>query len=204
MSILEKLEPFKRRYIDILSKDNVIHNISYNKFSLKDKRTLIFKKGDYGYHFLSINYLPSRLDSSDFIKVLKNDINYQINYLENIQKILWALMIYDEIPPIFFQILQMSSNGIRNVYKSGNDIFDQILKDKKPSNLFLKAVKHSKTSPLRVPNESLFSINFENSSDNKTLVENKLNIIPISLFSPKTNHEKIEYVEFLKNWAEFD
>lgn len=204
MNILDKVDPIKREYIDAFISDGTITNVKPNKFIFKSNKSITFTRVENGYNFPYNNFLLARSDPLEFIQFIKSDLLFQIDHLENIQKILWGMIIHDNIPEIFHNILNISHEGIRDIYNTGHNFIDHLLKGQKPSALLIKAIKVSKKSSLKVPCKSIYSINFNKHSDSMNVLDNRQAIPPIHLFKPNNFHEQLEYVDFLKKWAKFD
>lgn len=204
MNILDKLDPIKREYIEVLIKeDNIIVPIDSHNSRIPYKKTINFFKGTLGYILNNETYFHYDGDFKSFLGNLRKDLHHQIKYFEDIQKILWGLILNEDIPEKYSNMLQFATDGINDIYLTKGEYLDDITKNKAKSNLYKKAIKKSKNSTLRPAQKPIFKINFEAYNLNKKITENFYGIIPDRVFYPKTGHDKIEYVNFLKTWAKF-
>lgn len=211
MSILDRVDPKKRSVINTIMQGNSFSSINKNRFLLKNSqedfsngnKTLTFTKVPNGYKFIN-NYLHSNLQPEDFIKVLQNNILHQINHLENIQKILWGIIIYGNIPDTLYNAIYFSNNGLLQVYNNNYGFLDDVIQNKESIPLFVKIKEISRTAPEKPKYLYTYPINFEQYIDYHIILENETGYKPDMAFSPKSHHAKIEYVQFLKNWAQFD
>lgn len=202
MSILDRLDYEKRKNIESLMLDHTPCQSGTNRFFLKDDPSISFYKYFERYLFNDdLYYIRSNtMDPKEFLNILKENIKYQIEHLETIQKILWGMAIYTNIPYLISRKFHFTEYGIQ--YEE-NDFSIDFLKLQDELLIYKKCIEISKTCNFLPKRGSIILINF-NKNEPKILLENLFAITPIYAFYPKTNHEKIEYVKFLKEWAKLE
>lgn len=210
MNILDKIDPLNIKYIDLLMSDHIMHDIQHAQYCYNSDRSLMFARGEMGFILMSFHDSRNMFIRSDqkdikkFLDKIRFDINYQINNLYTIQKILWGLVISEDILEKYSSLLNFSDAGISDPYHApfSHDEYKAHMKDKKPSKLFLDALDKIQKTNLKIPIEGIMHLSFETYKQSQNLFTNpNTPIKPENEFYPKTNHQKIEYVNFLTNWV---